>query len=87
VEPESADARRPRGPPRQLPVGLPARCVLRCRVGLLRPGAGRSRRAVGAAASFPVALAVGVAYVAGMVTPLAVIALIWTRAANAPPAP
>ena len=31
----------------------------------------------GAAASFPVALAVGVAYVAGMVTPLAVIALIW----------
>jgi cytochrome c-type biogenesis protein len=31
----------------------------------------------GAAASFPVALAVGGAYVAGMVTPLAVIALIW----------
>ena len=31
----------------------------------------------GAAASFPVALAVGVAYVAGMVTPLAVVALIW----------
>src|SRR5258707_7590675 len=31
----------------------------------------------GAAASFPVALAVGVSYVAGMVTPLAVIALIW----------
>jgi cytochrome c-type biogenesis protein len=31
----------------------------------------------GAAASFPVALAVGVAYVAGMVTPLAVIALLW----------
>jgi len=31
----------------------------------------------GAAASFPVALAVGFAYVAGMVSPLAVIALIW----------
>src|SRR5258707_9466031 len=31
----------------------------------------------GAAASFPVALAVGVAYVAGMVTPLALVALIW----------
>src|SRR5882757_436375 len=31
----------------------------------------------GAAASFPVALAVGLAYVAGMVSPLALIALIW----------
>ena len=31
----------------------------------------------GAAASFPVALAVGVAYVAGMVSPLALVALIW----------
>jgi cytochrome c-type biogenesis protein len=31
----------------------------------------------GAAAAFPVALAVGVAYVAGMVSPLALVALIW----------
>lgn len=33
----------------------------------------------GAAASFPVALAVGLAYVAGMVAPLAVVALLWDR--------
>lgn len=33
----------------------------------------------GAAASFPVALAVGVAYVFGMVAPLAVISLLWDR--------
>ena len=33
----------------------------------------------GAAASFPVALAVGVAYVFGMVAPLALIALLWDR--------
>lgn len=33
----------------------------------------------GAAASFPIALAVGVAYVFGMVAPLAVIALVWDR--------
>lgn len=33
----------------------------------------------GAAASFPVALAVGVAYVFGMVAPLAVISLVWDR--------
>jgi len=31
----------------------------------------------GAAASFPVALAVGLAYVAGMVAPLAIIAVLW----------
>ncbi|MCU1686616.1 MAG: Cytochrome c biosis protein CcdA [Amycolatopsis sp.] len=33
----------------------------------------------GAAASFPVALAIGAAYVAGMVTPLALIALLWDK--------
>src|SRR5882757_10461679 len=33
----------------------------------------------GAAASFPVALGIGVAYVAGMVTPLAVTALLWDK--------
>lgn len=33
----------------------------------------------GAAASFPVALAIGLAYVAGMVAPLAVVALLWDR--------
>jgi cytochrome c-type biogenesis protein len=33
----------------------------------------------GAAASFPVALAIGGAYVAGMVTPLALVALAWDR--------
>jgi cytochrome c biogenesis protein CcdA len=33
----------------------------------------------GAAASFPVALAIGVAYVAGMVTPLALTALLWDK--------
>jgi cytochrome c biogenesis protein CcdA len=33
----------------------------------------------GAAASFPVALAIGAAYVAGMVTPLAVTALLWDK--------
>lgn len=33
----------------------------------------------GAAASFPVALAIGLTYVAGMVAPLALIALVWDR--------
>ena len=33
----------------------------------------------GATASFPVAVTVGVAYVAGMVTPLAILALIWDK--------
>ncbi|HJT03616.1 MAG TPA: cytochrome c biogenesis protein CcdA, partial [Pseudonocardiaceae bacterium] len=33
----------------------------------------------GAAASFPVALAIGGAYVAGMVAPLALVALVWDR--------
>jgi cytochrome c-type biogenesis protein len=33
----------------------------------------------GAAASFPVALAIGAAYVAGMVTPLALVALAWDK--------
>jgi cytochrome c-type biogenesis protein len=33
----------------------------------------------GAAASFPVALAIGLAYVAGMVAPLAVVGLLWDR--------
>jgi cytochrome c-type biogenesis protein len=33
----------------------------------------------GAAASFPVALAIGLSYVAGMVTPLALVALVWDR--------
>lgn len=84
VAPESADARRAGGPRRQLPLGLPARGVRRGGIGVLRAGAGRGRCAVGAAASFPVALAVGVAYVAGMVTPLAVIALIWDAGREKP---
>ena len=33
----------------------------------------------GAAASFPVALAIGLSYVAGMVAPLALVALVWDR--------
>lgn len=33
----------------------------------------------GAAASFPAALGIGLAYVAGMVAPLAVVALLWDR--------
>jgi cytochrome c-type biogenesis protein len=33
----------------------------------------------GAAASFPVALSIGVSYVAGMVAPLAIVALLWER--------
>ncbi len=33
----------------------------------------------GAAASFPTAMAIGLAYVAGMVTPLALVALLWDK--------
>ena len=38
----------------------------------------------GAAASFPVALAIGGAYVAGMVAPLALVALVWDRRRQRP---
>jgi hypothetical protein len=46
---------------------------------MLRPGPDRGSDVGGATASFPVALTIGITYVFGMVTPLAVIALVWDR--------
>ncbi len=51
---------------------------------MLRPGPDRGSDVGGATASFPVALTIGITYVFGMVTPLAVIRSSGTAATGEP---